>query len=146
MTKILFLLTGLFSFCFAHAQSQADSFTSVKIIKDPRLDLLIKKQAELNKEVYLQNSRTGLGFRVLVVNTNDRNKAIDIKTKLLRDFPEHKTYFFYQSPYYKVQIGNFKEIKDAEALQKKVSRIYPEGVVVVPSVVELKPEPEETVN
>ena len=98
MKKILFLFFLIAPFGFVQAQTPGDSLSTVKIIKDPRLDMLIKKQVELNKEVYLQNARNMPGFRVLVINTNDRAKAIEIKTKLLQDFPEHKTYFFYQSP------------------------------------------------
>ena len=146
MMKITFLLISIISFSVTRSQELGDSFTSVKIIKDPRLDMLIKKQAELNREVYLQNARNAQGFRVLVINTNDRNKAIEIKSRLMRDFPEHKTYFFYQSPYFKVQIGNFKDQKEAETLRKQIARQYPEGVVVVPSMVELRPDLEEAVN
>jgi SPOR domain len=125
------------------SQSQADSGSSIVIHKDPRIDLLIKKQIELNKEVYILNARSGQGFRVMVINTKDRNKAMEIKSRMLQDFPEHKTYLIYQSPYFKVQIGNFKERAEADLLKKGISRIYPTGVVVVPAVVELKPELDE---
>lgn len=114
--------------------------SQVDIVKDHRLDLLIQKQEELNRKAYIENNRTAAGFRILVVNTNDRNKAMDIKSRLMRDFPEHKTYLIYQSPYFKIQIGNFKNRPDAESLRKQLTRLYPSGVIIIPSTIEVKPE------
>jgi hypothetical protein len=80
---------------------------------------------------------------VLVINTNDRKAALDVKSRLMTDFPDHKTYLIYQSPYFKIQIGNFRDRKEAENLRKQIIRIYPSGVIVVPATVEYKPEKEE---
>jgi hypothetical protein len=115
-------------------------FSQVEIAKDHRLDLLIAKQEELNKKVYLDNNRTASGYRILVVNTNDRKKAMDVKSTLMRDFPDHKTYLIYQSPHFKIQIGNFRKREDAESLRKQVIRLYPTGVIVIPSTIEVRPE------
>jgi hypothetical protein len=118
----------------------------VEVVKDHRLDLLLKKQEELNRKVYMDNNRTGPGYRILVVSTNDRQKAIDVKTKLMREFPSEKTYLIYQSPVFKIQIGNYKSRQDADALYKKIQRIYPTGVIVIPSTIEMKPEEELSLN
>ncbi|MGL6266467.1 MAG: SPOR domain-containing protein [Chitinophagaceae bacterium] len=118
----------------------------VTIYKDPRLDMLISKQVELNKVVYKENNRTGNGFRVLVINTNDRNKAMEVKSRMMTEFPDHKTYLVYQSPYFKIQVGNFRERKEADVLLKKIIRYYPTGVIVVPATVEYKAEKEEGLN
>jgi SPOR domain len=116
------------------------AFSQVEIVKDHRLDLLIAKQEELNKKVYLENNRTTSGFRILVVNTNDRQKAMDVKSTLMRDFPDHKCYLIYQSPHFKVQIGNFRKREEADQLRKQVMKLYPTGVIVIPSTIEVKPE------
>jgi hypothetical protein len=94
----------------------------------------------------MDNNRTGPGYRILVVSTNDRQKAIDVKTKLMREFPSEKTYLIYQSPVFKIQIGNYKTRQDAGALFKKIQRIYPTGVIVIPSTIEMKPEEELSLN
>lgn len=118
----------------------------VDIVKDRRLDLLMQKQEELNRKAYLDNNRTGAGFRILVVSTNDRNQAFSVKTTLMREFPDQKTYLMYQSPYFKIHIGNFRTRKDADALRRQIMEIYPNGVIVIPSTVELKPEEDLQVN
>lgn len=114
----------------------------VEIVKDHRLDLLIRKQEELNKKAYIENNRTASGYRILVVSTNDRKKAMDTKSTLMREYPEHKTYLIYQSPHFKIQIGNFRSRSDADALRKQIIKLYPTGVIVIPSTIEVKPEGE----
>lgn len=116
---------------------------SITVVKDPRLDMLLKKQAELNKEVDKLNNKTGPGFRIMVINTNDRLKALDVKSRMMSDFPEEKSYLVYQSPYFKIMIGNFRTRPDAESLRKRIIEIYPTGVMIVPAQVEYKPEKEE---
>jgi hypothetical protein len=116
---------------------------SITVVKDPRLDMLLKKQAELNKEVDKLNNKTGPGFRIMVINTNDRLKALDVKSRMMSDFPEEKSYLVYQSPYFKIMIGNFRIRQDAESLRKKIIEIYPTGVMIVPAQVEYKPEKDE---
>jgi len=131
--------------CFLPFVVKAQS-VSPDIVKDPRLDLLIKKQTELNRKVYMENNRTAQGYRILVINTSDRQKAMDTKSTLMRDFPDHKTYLIYQSPHFKIQIGNFRTRPDAEGLRKQITRIYPNGVIVIPSLIEVKPEDEITMK
>ena len=53
-----------------------------------------------------------------MINTNNRDEAIAAKTKVYTYFPELKSYLLYQSPYYKLKVGNFKEKKEAEDYQK----------------------------
>jgi hypothetical protein len=126
--------------------SPISAFSQVEIAKDHRLDLLIAKQEELNKKVYIDNNRTASGYRILVMNTNDRKKAMDVKSTLMRDFPDHKVYLIYQSPYFKIQIGNFRKREEAETLRKQVTRIYPTGVIVIPSTIEIRPEDDPLLN
>jgi hypothetical protein len=116
---------------------------SVTVIKDPRIDLLVKKQYELNKKVEILNKKSGPGYRVMVINTNDRVKALEVKSRMMSEFPDHKSYLVYQSPYFKIQIGNFKTRQEAEDLRKRVMRYYPTGVMVVPATVEYKIDLEE---
>jgi hypothetical protein len=137
MTRLLAILLIIFPIA---------AFSQVEIVKDHRLDLLIAKQEELNKKVYLENNRTASGFRILVINTNDRKKAMDVKSTLMRDFPDHKIYLIYQSPYFKIQMGNFRKREEAESLRKQVTKIYPTGVIVIPSNIEVKPEEDLIMN
>lgn len=116
---------------------------SVTVIKDPRIDLLVKKQYELNRKVEILNKKSGPGYRVMVINTNDRVKALEVKSRMMTEFPDHKSYLVYQSPYFKIQVGNFKTRQEAEDLRKRIIKFYSTGVMVVPATVEYKIDLEE---
>ncbi len=140
MKNIQCLLTLLIVVSGVAAQDTTNmNFQHIVVSADARLDLLVKKSKEINEEVYFNTLRTLQGFRVQVITTNDRNKAITVKTRLLSDFPEESTYLLYHSPYFKVQLGNFLSREEAGDLLEDVKRIYPAGVFIVPSKVEIKP-------
>ena len=141
MKPVLLSSILLFSFSLFAQQTTIDT-SSVVIHKDPRIDLLVKKQAEINDETTRNARKVGRGFRLLVVNTNKRDEAISAKAKLYQFFPELKSYLLYQSPYYKLKAGNFKERKDAESYQKKLNAFFPRGVFVMNDLIEVKPDKE----
>ena len=127
-------------FISVHTFGQTDTSTVV-VHKDPRIDMLVKKQVEIN-EITTRNSRRFVaGFRILVVNTNDRNKALSAKSKLYQQFPDLTVYLMYQAPYYKLKAGNFKERKDADDYLPNIQRLFPAGVYVIRDTIEVNPDP-----
>jgi hypothetical protein len=117
-----------------------DSSSSVVVHKDPRIDLLIKKQIEINDVTTRDARKISKGFRLLVINTNKRDEAINAKTKLYQYFPELKSYLIYQSPYYQLKAGNFRERDEAEDYLKKLSPYFPKGVFVMNDIIEVNPD------
>lgn len=113
---------------------------SVVVHKDPRLELLMTKQAQINEVTSRDARKAGKGFRLLIIRTNSRDEAIAAKTKVYTYFPELKAYLWHQSPYYNVKAGNFTDRKEAEAYQKKMNVYFPKGVFVMNDVVEIKLE------
>ena len=139
--KSLLLLASLVLSLSAWSQSgDADSSSSVVVHKDPRLDLLVSKQAQVNEYATRDARKTGKGYRLMIISTNSRDEAIAAKTKVYTYFPELKAYLWHQSPYYKVKAGNFKDRKEAEAYQEKLNAYFAKGVFIMNDVVELKPE------
>ena len=138
MKKIIFFSSLLFSVnVFAQTGNIADS-NSVVIHKDPRIELLMSKQAEINEATSRDSRKTGKGYRLMIISTNKRDEAIAAKTKVYTYFPELKAYLWHQSPYYKVKAGNFKDRKEAEDYQKKMNAYFPKGVFIMNDIVELK--------
>jgi len=122
--------------------NQPTTDTGVVINKDPRIDLLIRKQAQINEETTRNARRYSKGYRLLVANTNDRNEAIDAKNKLYTNFPELKSYLIYQSPYFKLKAGNFKSREEAEEYKKKLQAYFPKGVFIMNDTIEQKIDPD----
>ncbi|WP_346239011.1 SPOR domain-containing protein [Niabella insulamsoli] len=134
------LFTAVFIF-FAFGLS-AQSVSTVKVYKDPRIEILLKKQAEAN-DLSTRNTakrRTAKGYRLLVISSNNRAEAIAARTKILSNFPELKAYMWYQAPYYKVKAGNFTSRNDAQSYQKRLSSMFPGSIFIMNDVVEVKPE------
>ena len=119
---------------------------SVRIHKDPRLDMLVKKQVQINEETSRESRRIAKGYRLIVITTNNRDEAIAAKTKVYTYFPELKAYLWHQSPYYKVKAGNFTDRKEAEAYQKKLNVYFEKGVFIMNDIVEVKPDKNKDEN
>lgn len=129
---ILFLIFSL------AAGAQSDT-SSVIVHKDPRIDLLIKKQIQINEETTRNSRRSGPGFRIQVMSTTDRTKAIAAKTKIYQSYPELKPYILYQSPYYRLKVGNFKTREEAGEYLPGLSRDFPGTTFIVKDTIEKDP-------
>jgi hypothetical protein len=140
MKKLFTLLCTLFSLATYAQNTLTTDSGQVTVHKDPRLDLLITKQAEINEVTSRDARKTGKGFRLLIISTTSREEAIAAKTKVYTYFPELKPYLWHQSPYYKLKAGNFKDRKDAETYQQKLNAYFPKGVFVMNDIIELRPE------
>lgn len=133
--------------CLAQKDSSGSPFTdsnTVIVHKDPRLDLLVKKQADINDVTSRDGRRTDKGFRLMIISTSNREEALAAKTKVYTYFPELKAYLWHQSPYYKVKAGNFKDRKDAEAFQRRLNTYFPKGVFIMKDIIEVKPSKNNT--
>ncbi len=137
MKQLLFL-----GALFISANIFAQSLGSVAVYKDPRIEMLLKKQADVNNVSTrtATKRRTAKGYRLLVISTNNRNEAIAAKTKVYSSFPELKAYMWHQSPFYKVKAGNFTSRAEAVNYQKRLSSFFPNGVFIMNDIVEVKPE------
>jgi hypothetical protein len=132
----LFIFSGLFA--------QTDSSTvGVLVHKDPRVDLLVKKQASINIATKKSVGHTMRGYRLMVINTNKREDAIAAKTKVYTYFPELKAYLVYQSPFFRLKAGNFKSRDEAEKYRKQMAPLFPKGVFIVNDTIEVKAEKTE---
>jgi len=119
--------------------AQTDS-NSIVVHKDPRIDMLVKKQIQIN-EFTTRDARSRVpGFRILVLSTNDRNKANSAKAKIYQEFPELKAYLMYQSPYIKLKVGDFKTREEAEPYITDIQRFFPTGVYIIRDVIEVNPD------
>jgi hypothetical protein len=118
----------------------------VTVHKDPRIELLVKKQIEYNEIVTRDARRYVQGFRILVMNTNDRVKANDAKTKIYQEFPDLKAYLEWKAPFFKLKVGNFKDRKEAEDYLTDIQRFFTNNVYIVRDVIEVNPDKSAELN
>ena len=124
----------------AAQNTPADSVNTGKVTvnKDARLDLLEKKELEFNT----LGTKSAKGYRLLVLSSNDREKVMSVRAKLLQQFPEQKVYMTFQAPFIKLKFGNFVEKPEAEKYRDLLARshLVTTNVYIVPEVVEIKPD------
>ena len=142
MKKFLFSIIYLTAFQ-SFAQSDSTNPIAVVVHKDFRLDILARKEADLNAAASKAASRTAMGYRLQVLSTNDREQAMKIRTQLLQRYPDQKVYMLYQMPYVKLRFGNFTTKDEAELYKKQISRMLGgASVYTISERIEVKPEKE----
>jgi hypothetical protein len=86
------------------------------------------------------------GWRIQVMNTKEREKAMQARNTLYSKFAAHKNYMIFLSPFYKIRFGNFKEKKQAAKLQSELKVYFPdEGLYLVPDSVDYKKTKQEMI-
>jgi len=100
----------------------------VSIKQDPRI-------TQLMNAYYIQNaSRPGLqGFRLRIffdLGQQSRTNSLEVMNQFMEDFPGIPVYRTFDSPYYKVSVGDFRSRDEALKLHQRISRRYPKAFIV----------------
>ncbi len=83
---------------------------------------LINKKIEYNK-------KNGYGFRIQLNNGHETAiKTTQSKFKL--EHPTIKTYILFESPEWKVQVGDYKTRLDADKILNKIKLKFPSAIIV----------------
>lgn len=91
--------------------------------------------AKLLDEYFLQNaSRPGMqGFRIRIyfdLSQVSRHESQNVMDDFMEQFPGIAVYRTFQSPYYKVSVGDFRTRDEAFRQFQKLSRVYPKAFIV----------------
>ncbi|MDE3213659.1 MAG: hypothetical protein KGM98_10525 [Bacteroidota bacterium] len=136
--SLLILLTGI-SQVSSGQDTDSVPYNHVIVHEDYRMQLLAQRETEINIAILKTMSRIGKGFRLMVLTTYDRGYAMKVRTELLQNFPEQKTYMWFARPYIKIKFGNFMTQQEAEVYEHKVSKLLNGiSIYVVPDYIELK--------
>ena len=144
MNKFVYCFFFLFMMGFsAVAQNDIEeSVAPVKNIihKDSRIDMLGKKMTEYNEGLALKVQMVN-GYRLMLINTTDRDAAMKLRTTLLQQYPEHKLYMTFLAPYIKLKMGNFTDKAEAERIRKELQalNIVTGNIYLLNEKIELKP-------
>ena len=146
MKSMFFILALIISSVKINAQSSLIKDTTLvngnlTIIMDTRLELLAKKEAEIN-EAIANGPKFAKGYRLMVLNTTDRTEAMSLRSKLLQLFPEQKIYMTFQPPHIKVKLGNFLEKNEAEEYIKEINqnKLVSTEIYLLSEIIEIKTE------
>jgi cell division protein FtsN len=96
-------------------------------------EISIEQDASITRllEVYkISNSKSN--FYTIQVGFGSYSKAEELKQQVDIDFPDLKAKIIFDSPTYRVQIGQFRSKLEAERKFKEVRIKYPESLLLKP--------------
>lgn len=100
---------------------------NVEIIKDPRIDGLVRKQGTVTPPA---TSPQIPGYRVQLFFDADR-KAIDkARSKFISAFPKIDSYIIYNAPNYFLKVGDFRTLLEAERVKDGLVKDFPTSFIV----------------
>jgi hypothetical protein len=121
MKNILSLILFMCTF-IGHAQEG-----KIEIIKDPRLDALVRNQEDRQTVMGIPQVP---GFRIQLIFDNDKKKIDNLRAKFIAQNPGVDTYVIYNAPNYILKAGNFVERGDALRLRDQSLRLFPTAFIV----------------
>ena len=122
--RLLFIISLI---CFSNSSFSQITDTlnenKVIVIRDARLDVLGRKEAEINTAILKIQARTAQGYRLMVLNTSDKDYAFKVRAELLQKFPEQKPYMWFANPYIRIKFGNFRTKEEADVYKNQISKM-----------------------
>ena len=130
MKGIHILYFFLFVVTSANAQGVKDT-SKIEVKQDPRVGEMLQKY---------RDSRTGKikGYRVQIHFGAEKIKAKDVKSKFLTRFPDIRAYDIFETPYFKIRVGDFRTKLEAYKFMKQIQDDFP-GAFIVQDEIELPP-------
>jgi len=128
-SSLLLVFLSLLVFENTWAQTMPIGKDSLKMNADSRVTKLQQKYVELNKL-----KQSSAGYRIQVHFGNEREKAKEIKTKFLQAFPDIPAYDSYQSPNFRVRVGDFRSKLEASKYLKQISASFPSSFIVTDNI------------
>ena len=104
---------------------KADPITGAKVvvIQDQRIDSLFSV-----RKLHAANS-TMMGYRVQVFSSNThrtaKSEAYKIEKIITDAFPDYEVYVRYNAPFWKVRVGDFKTLHEAQELRNEIENTFP---------------------
>lgn len=103
----------------------------VKLISDPKLDSLVAKNIELNK-----SQQTIDGYRIQLFSGSERNNANALRSKFKTEYPNENVYLIYQQPYFKLRVGDYRNLIEAQEMYLQLQKSYGQ-LLIVPDKINL---------
>lgn len=121
--KIFLTLVLLLILMNSYAQKADTLDNGIIVYQDYRMAMVQNRESEVNTAVLKNKARISKGYRLMILNTSDKNYAFKVRTELLQKFPEQKPYMWFANPYIRLKFGNFKTKEEAEDYRRKISKM-----------------------
>jgi mRNA-degrading endonuclease RelE of RelBE toxin-antitoxin system len=136
MFRIVFIVLVVFFFIQPEIKAQVlePAKGNVEIVQDEKVTRLTEQYRKMS----LNNPEID-GYRVQIFfdsGSNSKNKAASIKDNFETVYPGVKSYLSYKEPYYRVRVGDFRTLTEAEGFQKKIATDFPNSFAVKDNIIQ----------
>ena len=98
------------------------------VTQDSRIDTLLQRHIAMNKRM---NGTEGYRLEIFFSSAyRAKDEALEVKIEFLKKFPDEQAYMIFQSPDFKVRVGDFRTKDEALVLQDRIKRKYPNAFIV----------------
>jgi hypothetical protein len=122
MIKIICFLASVSTIIISYSQNN-----EIEIIKDNRIDVLVKKQGEIIPPATVPQIT---GYRIQLFFDTEKKAVDDARAKFISMYPKVDTYVIYTAPNYFLKVGNFRTHLEAEKVKISVDRDFPTNYIV----------------
>jgi len=113
---------------FADLKKNDPNSGKIKIYQEERIGLLV------NKHINVSQKQNGfMGYRVQVFfgsGGEAKKKALEIKSKISTAYPDIEAHIIYETPNFKLRLGDFRTKNEAYKFKKQLSEEYPSAFIV----------------
>jgi len=124
-----YFLIILFSLGLMSAEAQSGT---IVIHKDNKIDRLLDFYSAHKNSI-----EEAQGFRIQIMAGTSRDKAYKAQSNFNYSYPQFRSYLEYNSPYFKIRVGDFTDRLSAHRFLQQVKTKYP-GSFMVDEVVQLR--------
>jgi len=94
-------------------------------VTDSRINSMVDAHRSAN-----QRDNTVKGYRVQILQDNNRSLMQQEKQKLQKMYPQLEIYELYESPFFKLRVGNYKDRFEAYQMYHKLKRNFKRAFIV----------------
>lgn len=101
---------------------------TLEVVQEYRISALMQLNDSLNK-----SKGTIPGFRVQIgseTGSNSKMRAAEVQREFLKEYPGVPSYVKWESPNYRVRIGDFRTALEAKGMHEKLKEAFPGAYVV----------------
>lgn len=115
-----------------HVPNRPEILIGLQLDQDPRLDKLLNWHIEKNKRI---NGREGYRVEIFFSSERDaKQKALNKKVEFLSLYPETTVHVKYDSPNFRVRVGDFRTKNEALKLHQEIKETYPMAFIVADKI------------
>ncbi len=116
-----------FSILIFNCSTVFSQYKNFDIDMDKEIEKLLSLKILINKDNYEKN------YYAIQLYNGNYERAKEIQSDFMKKFPEWESKLSFETPNYKVRVGNFKEFLEASKKLDFIRKLYPSAFLLRPN-------------